>query len=53
MYTIKAVPHKVFNRFKPSNVETHASKYPEETATYNIIPFIDSAEELVSVLSEQ
>ena len=23
-YTIKAVPHKVFSRFNPSNVETHA-----------------------------
>ena len=23
-YTIKAVPHKVFSRFYPSNVETHA-----------------------------
>lgn len=22
-YTIKAVPHKVFSRFNPSNVETH------------------------------
>ena len=30
-----------------------ARKYPDETATYNIVPFIDSAEELLSELSER
>lgn len=30
-----------------------ASKYPEETTTYNIATFIDSAEALVSELAEQ
>ena len=29
-YTIKAVPHKVFSRFNPSNVETHVRYRPEE-----------------------